>query len=45
MGDSFYRLHGKDPLTGSYSAVNTFPGYTDLAESLLSAPVESYKEK
>ena len=41
MGDSFYRLQGKDPLTGISSAVNTFPGHTDLAKSLLSALLES----
>lgn len=44
MGDSFCRLQGKDPLTGSYPAVHTFPGYSDLAKLLLSAPLVSYKE-
>ena len=44
MGDSLYRLQGKDPQTGVYSEANTFPGYNDLAKSPLSAPLVSYKE-
>ena len=44
MSDSFCRLQGKDPRAGIYSAVNTFPGYNDLAKLLLSAALVSYKE-
>ena len=44
MEDLFYRLQGKDPLTGIYSGVKTFHGYNDLTKSLLSSSLVSYKE-